>query len=97
MFFYTIMNKKSTLIHLFYLFFTSTSVKIHSQNTNKLKWWQDAKFGLFLHWGLYSIGEWNGKPQKGNEHFMFAEHIPLKEYAKIGETFNPVNFNAEYG
>ncbi|NQX38314.1 alpha-L-fucosidase [Pedobacter steynii] len=64
-------------------------------NHDKLQWWKEARFGLFLHWGLYSIGEWNGKPQKGNEHFMFAERIPLKTYAAIGESFNPVKFNAE--
>ena len=88
------MKKKSALI-LLILCTISNGVKIHSQNNDKLKWWQEAKFGLFLHWGLYSIGEWNGKPQKANEHFMFAERIPLKEYAKISETFNPVNFNAD--
>ena len=89
------MNKKSLFFICFISFLLLTSIKTHSQNTNKLKWWQDAKFGLFLHWGLYSIGEWNGKPQKGNEHFMFAERIPLKEYAKIGDSFNPINFNAD--
>jgi len=88
------MNKKTFLIIFSFLTF-SNGTKIYSQNTDKLNWWKEAKFGLFLHWGLYSIGEWNGKPQKANEHFMFAEQIPLKEYAKIAETFNPVNFNAD--
>ena len=89
------MTRKKSLLVLLILFSLFNNSKIHSQNTNKLQWWQDAKFGLFLHWGLYSIGEWNGKPQKGNEHFMFAEKIPLKEYAKIGETFKPTHFNAD--
>lgn len=88
------MKKKSLLI-LLICFTVFNNTKMYSQNTDKLQWWQDAKFGLFLHWGLYSVGEWNGKPQKGNEHFMFAEHIPLKEYAKIGKTFNPTNYNAD--
>jgi len=87
------MNKK--IIFILFIYFTIfSSIKTNAQN-NKMQWWQDAKFGLFLHWGLYSIGEWNGKPQKGNEHFMYYERIPLKEYAKIGETFNPINFNAD--
>lgn len=88
------MNNKKIFVFLILLTSLNTT-NTYSQNTDKLEWWQDAKFGLFLHWGLYSIGEWNGKPQKGNEHFMFVEKIPLKEYAKIGETFNPVNFNAD--
>lgn len=71
------------------------SITVRAQ-TNKMQWWQDAKFGLFIHWGLYSIGEWEGRAQKSNEHFMFAEKIPLKTYAKIGETFNPTNFKADF-
>ncbi|WEK20041.1 MAG: alpha-L-fucosidase [Candidatus Pedobacter colombiensis] len=62
-----------------------------------MKWWKDAKFGMFVHWGLYSVtaGEWKGKPSKGNEHFMLYERIPVKEYAKIADDFNPVKFNAD--
>ncbi|OXA76534.1 alpha-L-fucosidase [Flavobacterium aquidurense] len=86
------MNKK---IFLIFLILVTALNSAYSQNTDKLKWWKDAKFGFFIHWGLYSIGEWNGQPQKGNEHFMFIEKIPLKAYGKIAETFNPVNFNAD--
>ncbi len=62
-----------------------------------LDWWQDAKFGMFIHWGLYSqaAGDWNGKPSKGNEHFMLYERVPLKQYAKIADDFNPTMFNAD--
>ncbi len=51
----------------------------------KMEWWEDAKFGMFIHWGLYSktAGFWKGKPAKGSEHFMLYERIPLKEYGKI--------------
>lgn len=62
-----------------------------------LTWWQDAKFGMFIHWGLYSeaAGDWKGKPSKGNEHFMLYESVPLKEYAKIADGFNPEKFDAD--
>jgi alpha-L-fucosidase len=62
----------------------------------RMQWWDDAKFGLFIHWGLYSVtaGDWNGHRAKGNEHFMLYERIPVKEYGKIAERFNPVKFNA---
>lgn len=66
-------------------------------STESIKWWRDAKFGMFVHWGLYSVagGDWNGKPSKGNEHFMLYERVPVKEYAKIADKFNPVKFNAD--
>jgi alpha-L-fucosidase len=88
------MNKKLIFI-LFIYVIVFNSLKTYAQS-NKMQWWQEGKFGLFLHWGLYSVGEWNGKPQNGNEHFMYYERIPLKEYAKIGERFNPTNFNADF-
>ncbi len=62
-----------------------------------LEWFSNAKFGLFIHWGLYSetAGMWKGKPAKGGAHFMLYHQIPLKEYALIANDFNPVDFNAE--
>ena len=53
----------------------------------RMQWWEDARFGLFLHWGLYSVaaGEWQGRPAKGAEHFMMYERIPLKEYAQLAK------------
>jgi alpha-L-fucosidase len=53
-----------------------------------LKWYQDARFGMFIHWGLYSIlarGEW----------VMHNEKIPVSEYEPLAEQFNPVKFNAD--
>lgn len=53
-----------------------------------LKWWRDAKFGMFIHWGLYSIlgrGEW----------VMHNEKIPVEEYRKLADEFNPKHFNAD--
>jgi len=62
-----------------------------------MQWWNEAKFGMFVHWGLYSVaaGDWKGKPSRGNEHFMLYERIPLKEYAAIADDFNPVKFDAD--
>lgn len=61
-----------------------------------MTWFRSAKFGLFLHWGLYSeaAGEWKGHRTKGGEHFMLYERIPVKEYAKIADKFNPTGFDA---
>ena len=62
------------------------------------KWWQDAKFGMFIHWGLYSdlAGEWQGQRTKSiGEWIMKHLDIPITEYEKIAESFNPVEFDAD--
>lgn len=66
------------------------------EKQERLAWWTKGRFGLFLHWGLYSVtaGDWKGKPTTGGEHFMLREKIPLNEYAKIAHSFNPRKFNA---
>jgi alpha-L-fucosidase len=52
----------------------------------RIAWWRDAKFGLFMHWGVYSIpgrGEW----------VQWQEQIPVDEYAKLKEQFHPDHFD----
>src|SRR6266436_6120445 len=64
----------------------------------KMKWFREAKFGLFIHWGLYSIpaGEWKGQPVAGiGEWIMNRAKIPVTEYELLTKQFNPVKFNAE--
>ena len=63
----------------------------------------DAKYGMFIHWGLYSIpgGIWKGKKMeelkgpKVAEWIQFAADIPRDEYAELATQFNPINFDAE--
>jgi alpha-L-fucosidase len=66
-----------------------------SEYNARMQWWQEARFGLFIHWGLYSIpaGEWKGKTEYG-EWIRTSAEIPLEEYDKFVGQFNPVNFNA---
>jgi alpha-L-fucosidase len=64
----------------------------------KMKWFREAKFGLFIHWGLYAIpaGTWKGKQIPGiGEWIMNHAKIPVKEYEQLASQFNPVKFNAE--
>lgn len=65
-------------------------------NETRLQWWQEARFGLFIHWGVYSQagGEWNGETDHA-EWLQFTAKIPLKEYREYAKTFNPVKFNAK--
>ncbi|NCU05977.1 MAG: alpha-L-fucosidase, partial [Chitinophagaceae bacterium] len=63
-----------------------------------LQWFKDAKFGLFIHWGLYSqlAGTWKGKNYYGSgEWIMNQAKIPVKEYEQVAQNFNPVHFDAE--
>jgi alpha-L-fucosidase len=62
----------------------------------RMEWWREARFGLFIHWGLYSIpaGEWKGKTDYG-EWIRTSAEIPLEEYDKFVDQFNPVKFNPD--
>lgn len=67
------------------------------ENPN-LKWFKEAKFGMFIHWGLYAklAGAWKGKRYYGSgEWIMNQAKIPVAEYKQAAQTFNPVKFNAE--
>jgi alpha-L-fucosidase len=61
----------------------------------RLQWWSDARFGMFIHWGLYSEdGCFYKGTNGGSEHMMLHLKIPLADYRKIADEFNPTNFNA---
>lgn len=63
-----------------------------------MQWWKDAKFGMFIHWGLYAqlAGEYQGrKTESIGEWIMHDLQIPKEEYAKVAESFDPQAFEAE--
>jgi alpha-L-fucosidase len=62
----------------------------------RLQWWQEARFGMLVHWGLYSQDGCFWKGEDGQtEQMMRRLKIPLAEYAKIAGQFNPVKFDAD--
>lgn len=65
----------------------------------RMSWFNDAKFGCFIHWGVYSVpaGIWNGKKIGGyTEHLMRQAKIPLEIYKReLVLPFNPTEFNAD--
>ena len=67
------------------------------QRTERLKWFREAKYGLFINWGLYSIpaGDWKGRHSTQAEFVMKWNHIPIKEYEQLAKRFNPTKFNAD--
>jgi alpha-L-fucosidase len=63
----------------------------------RMGWWRDARFGMFIHWGVYSMtgGEYNGKRTwTGGEWVQNGLEIPVAEYKKLPAGFNPVKFDA---
>lgn len=77
-----------------------------AQRDRRMAWWRAARFGLFIHWGLYAelAGYWNGQPEKGSSHghpggssewIMNWNKIPVADYKKVAATFDPTQFNAD--
>lgn len=77
---------------------TESSVReSHAAREARMRWWREARFGMFIHWGLYSVaaGEWNGRRVGGvGEWIMLHGKIPLAEYETLLERFDPVDFDA---
>jgi len=64
----------------------------------RMQWWRDAKFGMFVHWGVYAVpaGTYKGKQIGGiGEWIMHNAKIPVAEYKEFAKQFNPTEFDAE--
>ena len=69
-----------------------------ASHDQRMSWWREARFGMFIHWGLYSVpaGVWKGEQSKHiGEWLMRDYNIPVAEYAALAKEFNPVKFNAD--
>ncbi len=68
-----------------------------AQRDARMEWWREARFGMFIHWGLYSIpaGEWHGKRTDHiGEWIMNDLSIPVADYKAFAPQFNPTGFSA---
>ena len=68
------------------------------QHDARMAWWRDARFGMFIHWGVYSVpaGTYDGQKIKGlGEWIMCEGKIPMSDYQKFAGQFNPTNYNAD--
>jgi alpha-L-fucosidase len=73
------------------------AVAADSAQKARLAWFHEAKYGLFIHWGLYAVpaGTWNGHRVPGlGEWIMNRARIPVREYEQLAPQFNPVKFKA---
>jgi alpha-L-fucosidase len=65
---------------------------------DRMDWWSNAKFGMFIHWGVYSVpaGVYKGQEVHGiGEWIMNHAKIPMAEYQKYASQFNPVKYDPE--
>ena len=71
--------------------FAQTAVK--DSHDKHMEWWREARFGMFIHWGVYSVpaGYYNGQPIKRiGEWIMNRGKIPVADYQEFAKRFNPV-------
>jgi alpha-L-fucosidase len=75
------------------------SVETKKQRDARMAWWRDARFGMFIHWGVYAqlAGIYEGKQVTHplGEQIMFHGKIPIAKYKEIAKEFNPTQYNAE--
>ncbi len=66
------------------------------QAAARMQWFNQAKFGMFIHWGVYAQagGEWKGTTNHA-EWLQLTAKIPIAEYALLAKQFNPTKFNAD--
>jgi len=78
----------------FFWFFLALSSLIpilgytQAESDKRLKWWQDARFGMFIHWGPVSLNGTEIGWSRGRE-------VPAAEYDQLYKSFNPIKFSAE--
>jgi alpha-L-fucosidase len=68
-----------------------------AQHDARMAWWREARFGMFVHWGLYAVaaGDWKGTRGKdAGEWIMSWANIPRAQYETLAPAFNPVQFDA---
>ena len=98
------MNARRTLLAITLGLCTATSATaqdfLHegaSQRDARMAWWRDAQFGMFIHWGAYSVpaGTYQGERTSGiGEWIMSRASVPIPEYEKFVRSFNPVKYDA---
>ena len=77
---------------------SSDDTETKEQRDARMQWWREARFGMFIHWGIYSVpaGVYQGRNIGGlGEWIMNTARIPSAEYKKYATEFNPTNFNAD--
>ncbi len=96
---------KNMIVLLICLFVGKNGFPQHNTEIEKLPelermvWWHEARFGMFIHWGIYALyaGQYNGHEQArgGAEWIMNRCKIPVTEYRERAKEFNPENYDPD--
>lgn len=73
-----------------------SGVETQAERDARMRWWREARFGMFIHWGLYAVpaGSWNGEKIPGiGEWIMDRANIPVDQYEALARQFNPVRYD----
>ena len=76
----------------------ATNTETKEQRDARMAWWREAKFGMFIHWGVYAVpaGTYKGKQIGGiGEWIMRNAQIPVAEYRAFARQFNPVKYEPD--
>lgn len=90
----------SAVLLILFQLTTIVSAQKSKADDPKMNWWKEAKFGMFIHWGLYSVpaGDWKDQKTKvgdGAEWIECLLKIPVADYKPLATKFNPTKFNAD--
>ena len=84
--------KRLILLLIFLESITGLNGQTFNSKEERLEWWKDARFGMFIHWGPVSI---KGTEIGWSRGVGGCTAIPVEEYDALYKQFNPVNFNAD--
>jgi alpha-L-fucosidase len=91
--------KKAILIFAAVLLLINTSfAQTTLTKDQRMAWWREARFGMFIHWGVYALpaGTWDGRQIGGiGEWIMNRGKIPVADYQRMAKDFNPVKYDAD--
>jgi alpha-L-fucosidase len=90
--------KKYFLFLIFTFCIVQSSFSQETPKDNRMEWWREARFGMFIHWGVYAVPAGIYKGQKINrigEWIMNRGKIPVAEYQEFAKEFNPIKYDPD--
>ena len=74
------------VLYITYFCLTIIYSGLAQTSDDHMQWWHEARFGMFIHWGIYAI-------PAHDAWLMYQEHIPFEEYKVLADQFNPQEYN----
>ena len=92
----TSIKRNMLIATMAFLALAASNARGADESADRMAWFRQAKFGMFIHWGIYSVpaGEWEGKTNYA-EWFQLQTKMPSAQYAKFAQQFNPTKFDAK--